>query len=55
MSTCPVVSTEHIIVGTDVNLNYGGLKLELPQFACEKTFQLMTNTWNQNCGFFHSS
>lgn len=44
MSTCPVVSTEHIIVGTDVNLNRGGLKLELPQFACEKTFQLMLHS-----------
>lgn len=29
MSTCPVISTEHITVGTDVNLNSGGLKLEL--------------------------
>lgn len=52
MSTCPVVSTEHILVGTDVNLNCDGLKLELPQLAIEN--QLMADIWNQNCSFFHS-
>jgi len=40
MSTCPVLSTEHIIIGTYANFNIGALKLELHQSAFKTTVQL---------------